>query len=517
LTDGSRLYISEGGVGKQKLVQASTAGGETSVVPTPFANMFAFAISPDHSAMLVADYPYASNVQDEQAWILPLPSGSPRPLGNVLMNAAAWSADGRTIAFAKGKAIFLADASGLNQHLLATIPAGASNLDLSPDGTRLRFTMSKENTTSIWEVAMDGTNLHQMFQGWHNPPQECCGVWTIDGRYYFFVSGDTNTASIYALPERRFRFSREASPVQLTSGPMLFGFGVPSPDRKKFYADGWLPRSELVRYDGKAHGFVPYLSGISADMVDFSRDGKWVTYVSEPDRSLWRSRIDGSERLQLSSSPTIAWFPHWSPDGTQIAYSDLESGKPFRAFVVSAQGGVPVELYPEKNYQVDAHWSPDGKRIVFGRTPFLPGTSDSIDIRILDVNTKQVSVFPGSQGLYSPRWSPDSERLAALSADSRRIVVYEFKTKKWTDWIKGIGILGAPLWSRDSRYLYFDNVSGDHPGYRRVKIGQTNSELLVDLKDLHRSWWSAVTPEGDPIFSRDISTDEIYALDLDLP
>jgi hypothetical protein len=39
----------------------------------------------------------------------------------------------------------------------------------------------------------------------------------------------------------------------------------------------------------------------------------------------------------------------------------------------------------------------------------------------------------------------------------------------------------------------------------------------VDLKNLHRSWWSGITPTNSPIFSRDISTDEIYALDLELP
>lgn len=517
LTDGSRLYISEFNVGKEQLVQASTAGGETSVVPTPFPNMSAFSISPDHSALLVGNYPYASVLKDQQAWILPLPSGSPRPLGNVIMHSATWSADGRTIAFAKGNAIFVADANGLNAHQLTTTPAQASFLEISPDGNRLRFTTTKDDASSLWEVAVDGTNLHQMFSGWHNPAQECCGFWTADGRYYFFVSGDDNTASIYALPERRSLLRKETTPVQLTTGPMSFAFGAPSPDGKKLYADGWLPRSELVRYDSRIRDFVPYLSGISADMVDFSHDGKWVAYVSQPDYCLWRSRIDGSERLQLTSSPTVAWLPHWSPDGTQIAYSDLQSGKHYRAFVVSAHGGVPVQLYPEKNYQVDAHWSPDGKQIVFGRTPFKPGTSDSTDIRVLDVKTKQVSVFPGSQDLFSPRWSPDNEHLAALSSDSTRIVLYDFKTRKWSDWIKGLGIVGAPLWSRDGKYLYFDNVSGDHPGYRRVKVGQINSEFLVDLKKLHRSWWAGVTPEGDPIFSRNTSTDEIYALDLDLP
>jgi Tol biopolymer transport system component len=298
---------------------------------------------------------------------------------------------------------------------------------------------------------------------------------------------------------------------------MLFTFGVPSPDGKKFFADGFMPRSELVRYDDKAHEFVPYLSGISADYVDFSRDGKWVIYVSRPDNNLWRSRIDGTDRLQLTFAPIVPWLPRWSPGGSQIAYTDHQPGKPWKSFLISAQGGAPTEIYAEKNYQEDPGWSPDGKKIIFGRVPYLPGTSDTIDIRVFDIETRQVSVFPGSQNLYSPRWSPDSQHLVALSSDNKKLLLYDLMAKKWAVWITGFGIISTPAWSRDGKYIYFDNQSGEHPGYYRVKVGQTRPEFLVDLKDLHRSWWSGITPDGSPIFSRDISTDEIYALDLELP
>jgi len=49
------------------------------------------------------------------------------------------------------------------------------------------------------------------------------------------------------------------------------------------------------------------------------------------------------------------------------------------------------------------------------------------------------------------------------------------------------------------------------------------SELVADLKNLRRymapvaRWWSGITPDGSPLFSRDLGTDEIYALDLSLP
>ena len=112
----------------------------------------------------------------------------------------------------------------------------------------------------------------------------------------------------------------------------LFRFPVPSPDGKHLFAEGYLPRGELVVYDIKSHQFLPFLSGISAGELDFSRDGKWVAYVSYPDGTLWRSRADGSERLQLTFPPVTVFLPRWSPDGTQIAYINAQAGQPFKHF-----------------------------------------------------------------------------------------------------------------------------------------------------------------------------------------
>jgi serine/threonine protein kinase/Tol biopolymer transport system component len=518
ITDGSRIYITEVVGFKSRLVQASASGGETSPVPNPFSDVVLSDISPDHSQLLVADYP-ALTMEDQPHWLLPLPSGSPRRLGDVIAHGAVWSPDGKQIAFARDSNILLADAEGRNPRQLIAVPGRASGMQFSPDGNRMRFTLNdpKTSTSSLWEVRTDGKEPHPLLPNWDASPHQCCGVWTPDGRYYIFVSGNSNE-EIYALAEARTPFHKRSAPVQLTTGPMLFTFGVLSSDGKRFYADGYMPRSELVRYDPHAHEFLPFLAGISADQVDFSRDGKWVVYISEPDETLWRSRVDGSERLQLTFPPVHPLLPHWSPDGSQVVYTDVQLwGNRGKSFLISAQGGTPEEMYPERPYQIDANWCPDGKRIVFGRTPFVPNNADVIDIRILDMSSKQAFTIPGSLNLYAPRWSPDGRYIAGLSTDNKRIVIYDFKTQKWSDWITGLGVVGLPIWSRDSKYLYFDNISGDHPGYRRVRLGETRSELVVDLKELHRSWWSGITPDNSPIFSRDISTDEIYALDLELP
>ena len=94
-----------------------------------------------------------------------------------------------------------------------------------------------------------------------------------------------------------------------------------------------------------------------------------------------------------------------------------------------------------------------------------------MDIRVLDVDSKQVSTFPGSQNWYDPRCSPDGQHMAALSAGNKKLVIYDFKTQKWSDWVTGVGIISTPIWSGDGKYVYFDNQLGEHPGYRRVKVG----------------------------------------------
>jgi hypothetical protein len=94
---------------------------------------------------------------------------------------------------------------------------------------------------------------------------------------------------------------------------------------------------------------------------------------------------------------------------------------------------------------------------------------------------------------------------------------------QWSNWITEPGPFGFPNWSPDGHYLYYDIAFSDHPTFQRIQVGKTRSELLADLKALTRfksrgaGPWSNVAPDGSALFVRDLSTDEIYALDLELP
>src|SRR5262249_30431097 len=184
---------------------------------TPFANDVAISdISSDHSELLVGDR-LAGSDREDPYWIVPLPAGAPRRLGEVMAHSAAWSPDGRHLLYANGADLYVADRDGSAPRKLLSLPERAFDLTFSPGGDRIRFTQGEPFTgnTSLWEARVDGTGLHALLQGWNTPPSECCGRWTQDGRYFLFVSSNSKGTNIWALSERGGFLSKSSSiPLQ---------------------------------------------------------------------------------------------------------------------------------------------------------------------------------------------------------------------------------------------------------------------------------------------------------------
>jgi eukaryotic-like serine/threonine-protein kinase len=527
VTDGSRLFIDEGGPTGDRIAQVSVSGGETSPIPTPFSNAVLYGISPDHTKLLVASF--VGSESKQPLWSLPLPSGTPRHLAEVDGSevGATWSPDGQRLLFVNNSDIYEANADGSNPRKLVNVSGSPFALAFSPDGGRIRFSVRRSGADSLWEIRSDGSNLRAVLRPEQVPARACCGGWSVDGRYFFFLDQNGGGGNVWVIREAAgFLPWRSFAPVELTTGPLAIGGWTVSPDGKKLFVEAAQGRAELVRYDPKSAQFVPFLSGISAGELDYSRDGQWVTYASYPDGTLWRSRADGSDRLQLTYPPVSAGLPRWSPDGTQIAYiatqgSGAAGGQAWKIFLIPRDGGTPKELLSEVVDQSDPSWSPDGKKLAYGRF----GTGEPRwGINVIDLATRQVSVIAGSEKLFSPRWSPDGQYLAALSTDSTKLTLFNWKTQTWSDWLTEPGAFGFPNWSADSEYLYYDTATfSEHQTFRRVKVGESHSELVADLKGLHRYsappsyGWSGLAPDGSALFDRDLSTDEIYALELELP
>ncbi len=507
-TDGARLFVGEYS-GGGNIAQVASSGGEVAPITAPSPTMVALAVSPDGSTLLVADE-VGQTAFRGPLWALPVLGGSPRRLGEAAGQAASWSPDGQKIVYGDGHDLVIANNDGSAPSKIFSAPDEVLDVAWSPDGSLIRFSAGDRNSAlrSLWQVSVSGKDAALLLPGWNTPPAECCGQWTSDGKYFVFYSKN----NIWARAETRRWFGKANNqPFQLTSGPMNFSSPQPSKDGKKLFVVGTLPRGELTRYDAKSGSFSAFLSGISADSVGFSNDGQWVAYASYPDSILWKSKADGSQRIQLSYPPFTAVMPRWSPDGQQIVFYAFVPGKKTKLYMASADGGTPRELIPEDTQdEWDATWSADGTKIAFGSG----ATNTDAVIQVFDLKTKQVSTLPGSKGLFSPRWSPDGRYLAAMPFDSRGLMLFDFATQKWQE-IAKIS-LGFPNWSKNSDYIYFLHEEND-PSVMRVHISDHKVERVADLKNFRQagffSIWLGLAPDDSPLLLRDTGTQEIYSLD----
>lgn len=515
-SDGSRIYFDETREGKTVIVQMAATGGQPSQIASSIPNPSLAAMAPDASNLLVR----ASGFEDGSMWLLTLPGGQARKLSD-LGTSTTFAPDGR-IVFARGKSLFITEKDGSNLRKLVDFPNDLASPAVSPDGSRIRVTVAPNNMSeSLWEVNFDGSGAHPLLKGWQSGGDDCCGRWTPDGKYFVFQSWVHGRSDLWALPERNRWFRQSSTPLPLTNGPISYELPLTSADGKHIYAIGLKQRGEIVRYDRISQQFVPYLGGISAKDVTVSRDGEWVTYMSYPDHSLWRSRADGTERMQLTYRPTRVDFPRISPDGTRVAYSSMSATCFLCPYVLSLEGGTPRKITDNASVPT---WSPDSRSVVAIVTDHSSWPASFKGLRTVDLQSGKTQDIPNSSMKGGTGW-PSNDMLVSFAFDGRggHFETYDFKTRKWSILVGELsGTNYHWMVSPDAKYLYYMTGS-DEPRVMRVRFSDRKVETITSLKnfrsleDEKSGSWLGVAPDGSPLLTRDIGTQEIYDLSVRWP
>lgn len=522
-SDGFHAYYIERDGDHWNLMQASLKSGDAQRMDAPGMSAMVMDISPDESQLLVGSFEKRDG--QNELWTMPVQGGSAKRLGNVDAASASFSPDGKQIAYSSASALWMMDADGNNSRKFVDLPGTPAWIAWSPDGQRLRFTLGtlfSGDTTSIWEVQRDGKNLRPILSGWTHPSSECCGTWTTGGRYYIFTSYRGGHANLWALRERGFSWRRSPrGPFQLTSGPDAPWGGVPSRDGKLvlFYNGVW--HEQMQRMDLKTGKFSVPTSGMNTTEVDFSRDGKWISYVERG--ALMRSRVDGSEQVELAAASNNAAFPRWSPDGQWIAFNESVTGSPGESYLVPSTGGTPQALLPGNEETRDADWSADGRALVVSRAlgPKNADGSRECELLIVDFSSRKAEAIPGSKGLAGSRWSPDGRFISATAADQSQLKLWDTAKHQWRVIAHGTA-LGMSVWSPDSRYLYFQDVLGKGEALSRLDVRSGKIEQVADFSETLRSGVDrcalfAIEPDGTPIIGLNRGAYDLFAARAQFP
>jgi dipeptidyl aminopeptidase/acylaminoacyl peptidase len=315
--------------------------------------------------------------------------------------------------------------------------------EMSPDGRWVAFTVSarneasNDNASEVWLVASDGASQARRVSAAGS--NATAPRWNADGQLQFTAAG------------KAWRLSPTA-PEQLVEGDAVAGgrggrgggaaaTPVLSPDGRAMarLKDTPPPRREPVHESDFAKRHEERFKGVSFDWLDFQRDGQAFPVpnradpaVSPPQEVFLGDSAGGGER-QLSTLGLRPAGLHWKPDGTSLLFTADSGYRNERSYGRTdiwslGTNGTARRLTTNREYAyANARYSPDGRWILAVRdTP----TDLVIARKMNNGGPTDLVVVPAAGG---------PERV--LTAD-------------W-DYLPA-----APVWSPDSRYVYFTGGIG---------------------------------------------------------
>ena len=112
---------------------------------------------------------------------------------------------------------------------------------------------------------------------------------------------------------------------------------------------------------------------------------------------IWIVPFAGGEPRQILGDPSVDGYPHWSPDGRELAFQSSRGGA-VAVWRMPAAGGLATQV--SKGPGNRPKWSPDGKHIVFWRVE--AGRRDAWTVSVAAGVERRATDLSGRRGLMEP-------------------------------------------------------------------------------------------------------------------
>lgn len=207
----------------------------------------------------------------------------------------------------------------------------------------------------------------------------------------------------------------------------------------------------------------------------------------------------GDPRNLTNTSSVMERDPVWSPDGKSIAYFSDESGE--YALHLRAPDGIgtvtKISLATPPAFYLSPRWSPDSAKLAYLDNHLALWYIDIADKRPVKID-KDTYYPPGQM---TPSWSPDSKWISyakRLKNYLSAIYVYSLADSTAVQVTDGMSDAKYPVFDKDGKYLYF-TASTDSGASMQPDIHSSASPVSrsVYLTVLPKDLASPLGPESD--------------------